>query len=163
MARAADYRTEQVGLRLTHHLAPGVYEYRKGLRREQSVCDGWATRGETAGRGSSENTLPEAAVLMVGHLEQVEAKLNAAILACETAADALARLVLGGFGEHVPAAAEELRCRDAQHGLDAPLWSDDVECRSLPDKRGLCQRHYSAWRRYLQSRNVDTSHHYEPS
>ncbi len=163
MSRAADYRTEQAGLRLTHHLAPAVYEYRAQLRREQSVADGWATRGETASRGSSDNTLPEAAVLMVAHLERVETRLNLLIVAVETAADDLARVVIGGFGEHVPAAAEELRCRDAQHGLDAPLWSDDVECRALPDKKGLCQRHYSAWRRYLQSRNVDTSHHFEPS
>lgn len=158
MGRSADYRTEQVGLRLTHHLAPAVYEYRAALRREQSVADGWATRGETAGRGSPDNSLPEAAVLMVGHLEQVEARLNLLVVAVETAADQLAKMVIGGFGEHVPASADQLRCRDAQkfgRGIwDTKEWSDDIECEDLPTKLGLCARHYSAYYRFRRARNI---------
>jgi hypothetical protein len=53
------------------------------------------------------------------------------------------------------------RCRDGQVGKDAGLWSSDLACAVLPDKKELCTRHYWQWRRYRIAHGIDTSGDFE--
>jgi hypothetical protein len=157
------HRTEQVGLALVHQVAPVVSMALVHLAREVVVFDGWAMRGDSAGRGTSASTVPEAAVLARDQFTTMMEDINDAVWGLEIAAKHLAKLSSDAIGKRLPAAIDMPRCRDAQFGKDAPLWSDDEKCPALPDKGGLCQRHYSAWRRHCIAEGLDTSHHYEPA
>jgi hypothetical protein len=158
-------RTRTLGVTLTDHLAPAVTLALDHLSRERQACDGMAAAGIPTGRGSggSYGSRTETAALRAGrYVEQTDA-IRAAIDAIETATKHLAVLVFTGLGMRVPAAADVTRCREAQHGRDAGAWSDDLACSALPDKAGLCNRHYIAWYRYRRAHNIDTSGDFGPS
>lgn len=146
-----------------NHLAPAVREAKDHLSRELSICDGWPSRGESAGRGTSDRTTTEAAVLRSGRIQAEVDRIDRIVAALEAGAEALAKLVVGGMGERVQAAADVVRCREAQRGRDAHLWSNDMECMDLPSKSGLCGKHYAAYYRYRRAHNIKTDHEFEPA
>jgi hypothetical protein len=154
----AHSRTEQIGLTITNHLAPAVTVALEHLRREQQICDGFAARGESAGRGSSITSSTEGAAMMASRYRQDSADIHNAIERLDQARAELARLV---FVMRAPAALEQKRCRDGQHGRDSGLWSDDPACLALPEKKDLCTKHYWAWRRYRIAHGIDTSGDFE--
>lgn len=156
-------RTEAVGLALTHQIAPAVTAAVAHLTRELAAFDGWAQRGESAGRGTSSHTIPEAMVLYRDPISRDVEDIYDAIWGLEIAAKHLAKLCGTALGRELPAAIDVARCRDGQWGKDADRWSDDRKCAALPDKGQLCQRHYSAWRRHRESQGIDTTRDYEPA
>lgn len=163
MGRAADYRTEQVGLRLVHHVTYSVREYRDQLRRELSEARRLSGAGtDTPGRGGSGTSTVEATILRAEYLETVEQDLNGDITAVENAVETLVQRVKRGFGQHDPPSTDERRCRDAQYGKNAEEWSDDLQCKELPGKLELCPRHYMAWYRYRQANGIDSRDQFEP-
>lgn len=165
MSRDGDYETEQIGLRLSNHLAPLALNAIRDLRRAESLCDGYATRGDSAGRGSTTMRDDTGAALLKA--EEVRARLQKLFNlrnAVQKAVDDYAHFLKTRPEERIPASADKPRCREGQIALGtARLWSDDLECRELGDKRGLCPRHYMRWYRWKVDNEHDISHLFEPS
>lgn len=162
--RASNYRTEQQGLALLHHVAPAVADALTHLRRELVVFDGWASRGDSPGRGSSSSTIPEAAVLARLALTNAIDDVDDAIWGVEIAVKHLAKLAADALGKRLPMSIDQPRCRDGQYDRNPGAWSDDPQCPVLPDKNGLCTRHYSAWRRFkIAEDDDDRASDYEPA
>lgn len=175
MTRRAHYRTEQIALRLLHHISPAVVAALDALRREQSECDGWPNRGGSIGRGTGPTvyveaddyeeagripvTGVEAAAFTGTTVDNRAERINDTIESIEISVSHLARLVIGI--DHTPAAGEERRCMDGQVGRDAVRWSSDTQCRELPVKLGMCEAHYRANLRWRQANHLPVIHYYE--
>lgn len=159
MGRAAHYRTEQIGLRLVNHLAPAVTVALELLQRQRNIADGWPTRGETAGRGTSDHTIPEAAILEAERIDAALEQITDCIESIDISVNYLAKLTIGI--DRTPAASDQLRCKDGQRGRDSALWSRDDQCMELPVKMGLCVTHYQAYYRFRVARNLPVAQYYE--
>ena len=156
-------RTEQAGLMLTHHVSPAVAVAFDHLDRELKAFDGWPSRGDAPGRGTSTSTVPEAAALARLKCSNDIDDLRGAIDNVEIAVRHLAKLANDALGRRVAPSTDVPRCRDGQVGLDGrDDWCDDFNCLALPVKSKLCQRHYSQWQRYKAANGVDRSADYEP-
>lgn len=165
MSRDGDYETEQIGLRFLHHLAPVALNFILRQRRAEAICDGFPSRGDSAGRGTSDSSLTEAAVLRADEIRADLQKMFDLRAACKQAQDAYADFLLRQPEERIPVAIDVPRCRDEQKfgGIDALLWSDDMECPELPSKLKLCAKHYSQYYRYRKAKGISTAHHFEPA
>ena len=171
----AHYRTEQIGLRLVHHIAPAVTAALDAIRREQTECDGWPNRGGSIGRGTGPTvyvdadeyeeggripvTGVEAAAFTGTTVDNRAERINDTIESIEISVSHLAKLVIGI--DHTPAAGDQPRCKDAQVGRDSTLWSDDINCMALPDKGKMCTKHYWQYRRYRIAHGLDTSRDFQ--
>lgn len=153
------YRTEQIGLRLVHHIAPAVTAALELLQRQRNIADGWPARGETAGRGTSDITTTEAAMLEAERLDLETEKIIDTIESIEISVGYLAKLVIGI--DHTPAASDQLRCSDGQTGRDALKWSTNDQCPELPVKMGMCGAHYRAYLRFRQANHLPTVQYFE--
>jgi hypothetical protein len=164
MSRDGDYETEQIGMRLYNHLAPLALNAIRELRREEALCDGYVARGETAGRGNNDRSTTAAAFEKA---EDIRARLQQLFdlrNAVQRAADEYAHFLKTRPEERIPASADKPRCHDGQVALGtARDWSDDIDCRELGDKRGLCPRHYMRWYRWKVDNEHDVTHLFEPS
>lgn len=164
MSRDGDYETEQIGMRLTNHLAPLALNAIRELRREEALCDGYATRGESAGtRTSGVRDSTGAAILKAEDIRERLQRLFNLRNEVQRAVDAYAHFLKTRPEERIPAAADKPRCREGQHGRDASLWSDDLECKELATKLSLCGRHYTQYYRYRREHNIKTAHEFEPA
>lgn len=159
MGRAAHYRTEQIGLRLVNHLAPAVTVALELLQRQRNIADGWPTRGETAGRGTSDHTIPEAAILEAERIDLELEKITDTIESIEISVSHLAKLVIGI--DRTPAALEEPRCREGQRGRDALRWSDDEACPVVGTKLGMCGKHYMQYYRFRVAHRLPVEQYFE--
>jgi hypothetical protein len=174
MSRDGDYETEQIGLRLTNHLAPLALNAIRELRREESLCDGYVARGETAGvptTGRRDST--GAAIIRAEEIRERLQRLFNLRNEVQHAVDSYAHFLKTRPEERIPAAADKPRCRDKQIELLHPNaiemangtkeWSDNTNCRELGEKAGLCPRHYMRWYRWKVDNDHDVSHLFEPS
>lgn len=165
MSRDGDYETEQIGLRLYNHLAPLALNAIRNLRRDEQLCDGYATRGDNTGRNS--RTIRDdtgAAILKAEHIRETLQKLYNLRNTVQRAVDEYANFLKTRPEERIPAAADKPRCREQQATLgSARQWSDELDCQELGEKAGLCPRHYMRWYRWKVDNEHDTSHLFEPS
>lgn len=138
-------RTHDLGQRLIN-LAPQVTIALANLARERSICDGYSTQGDGAGRGCASSSTTEAAALMAEHIALQADDIRHTVTAIETAINTLARLVNHGIGLRAPVVIP--RCNDNQTGRQGGLDWGDYTCEDLPDKAGLCSRCYQRERRW---------------
>lgn len=141
-------RTVRVGLHLANVTAHNVALALNHLALEGAVADGWASRGDGAGRGSAASSTTEAAAIMAGQFHAQANDIRSAIDAIETATKHLDKLTSSSLGMRVPAAFEEIRCRDSQTGRQGAIAWGDVTCEELPAKAGLCSACYQRERRW---------------
>lgn len=157
--RRTHRRTEQIGLRLVHHVAPAVtaaldlYEYKR------DAADGMKARAETDGRGTSDNSITEAATIEAEKWTLKAKEITDKVELIEREVGELARLTIGI--DRTPAAGEEKRCSDGQVGKDAVLWSTNTECPELPVKLGLCGAHAQAYYRYRVAHHLPVAQYFE--
>lgn len=162
MTRRAHYRTEQIGLRLTHHIAPAVTIALDHIDRQRQTADGWPAHGDGVNRGHPDTSTTEAAAIeAIDHLDTEREKIIDVIEGIELAVSHLAKLVIGI--DRTPAAGQERRCSDGQVGKDAILWSTNSQCPELPisTKMGLCGAHARAWLRYRTAHHLPIEQYFE--
>lgn len=155
-------RVVQVGLHLANQDALVVAQALSHLALEQSVCDGWATRGDSAGRGSAASSTTEAAAIMAGQFHHKTDDIRQAIANLEADRQHLARLASESLGLRAPAALAEIRCRDSQMGRQGALEWGDPTCEELPVKAGLCGACYQRERRWRVGHGL-TAREIEPA
>lgn len=154
-------RVVRLGVMLVNQVALDVAEAQVHLHNEHRAST-WPSHGESVGGpSSSSSTATEtSAMARIEFGDEID-DLEDAIWGAEIAVKHLARKAKAALDARAPQSEGVKRCADAQVGRDAPLWSNDLKCRALPDKNGLCQRHYSAWYRYRKAHGLDTSQYYE--
>lgn len=157
--RRAHYRTEQIGLRLIHHIAPAVTAALQRLQAERNSTDGWPPRNANPGRGGSDTSTTESAALAGGYLDTQAEQITDTIESIEISVTHLATLVIGI--DRTPAAGEHKRCSDGQQGRDAVLWSNNTDCAELPTRLDMCGRHYMAYYRYRVAHHLSVDHYFE--
>lgn len=159
MPSAADYRTEQAGWHLCNKIAFLVAEAHIHLKRERSILDGFAARGDSAGRGTGDTSTTEAAATASLEFGRTVEDINDAIDGVEIAIKHLGRLAAEAIGKIAP--VEVPRCKDGQRGRDALKWSDDEQCTELPVKMEMCNKHYMAYYRFRVANHLPVAQYYE--
>lgn len=134
-----DHRTLQAAQTL-NQLAPDVTLALTNLNRERTICDGYGSRGESAGRGGATSSSTEAAAIALQHFTRQTEDIRQTITDIEQAVALLARLTKTSIGMRAP--TDTPRCRDNQMGRQGALeWGDPV-CEDLPTKAQLCYNCY---------------------
>lgn len=158
MARA-HHRTEQIGLRLIHHVAPAVtaaldlYQSKRNTALKASAA--------SDGRGTSDNSPTEAATFESERWDGKVEEIIDTIESIEISVGHLARLTIGI--DRTPAAGWEKRCSDGQVGKDAIKWSSNTDCPELPisTKMGLCGAHARAYLRFRTANHLPVAQYFE--
>lgn len=158
------YRTETIGLRLVNHIARQVTLALVHLEEERLIADGWVAHHlAPGGRASSDTSTTEAAAVAALTFARDAEDIDDAIDGVKYAVDHLEQLTKDALGKRAP--LDVARCRDRMVLLRwrPAEWADtDEQCLALPDKAGLCTKHYWQRRRDLEAQGVDTSHDFEP-
>lgn len=151
LAHAAHY--------LGNIVAPQITAAVQAISERLTHLDGISAGGERNGSSSDVSNPTERIAMKRYSLTAVREDLRDGILDCcntiaklgEMANDALRN------AGHAPEHTEQTLCRDGQQGREGVItWGDPMCCR-LPIKAGLCQAHYSKWRRYRTDKGIDTS------
>jgi hypothetical protein len=159
MGRAADYRTEQVGWHLANKIAFLVAEALVHLSRERRILDGFAARGDSAGRGTGDTSTTEAAATASLEFGRDAEDIKDAIDGVEIAVKHLGKLSADALGKIAP--LDTPRCKEGQRGRDAIKWSDDEQCTELPVKMDMCNKHYMAYYRFRVANHLPVTQYFE--
>jgi hypothetical protein len=156
----------QAGQTLQDITAPNLTAALEHLARELHACDGWAEKGEQLGVHS------EAELTPTERAADLRYELRNAV---EDLRDAKARflLELRNINDAINQAMRMRAPRPTQPSKPtgmcdqtgkegAVVWGDPL-CPATAVKGGMCQAHYTRWRRHRIAMGIDTSKDYEPA
>ena len=155
----------QAGQTLQDITAPNLTAALEHLNREIHACDGFPEKGEQLGvHAESELTPTERAADMrytlrnhVEDLRDAKAKVLADLRALNDAINAAMRI---RAPRPTPTKPSGMCDQTGKEG--AIEWGDPL-CPMPAVKGGMCQAHYTRWRRHRIANGIDTSKDYEPA
>lgn len=153
-------RIQGIGHHLAQNIAPRTTQAQHHLALELTICDGYAAKGETAGRSTSDNTTTEAAALARTHITNQLDEITNSIQHLNDAANRLQTAVTTALKSRAPDVVQIPRCRDNQIGREGAIIWGRTDCLELAVKAGLCMACYKRdwnWRKTqgLQPRDVE--------
>ena len=162
-----DNDLDQAGATLQSHSNMLYQNAHHHLRLELSAADGFPEKGDQLNvRATAELTTVEAhaeARLALTAAQDALRATKADLLAALATMNAQANLALRMRRPRNPVQPDLPKglCRENQAGLHAVIEWGDANCFDYATKKGLCQKHYDAWR-YARIRDgVDITRDYE--
>jgi hypothetical protein len=161
---------DQAGHLLMNVMALSFQQARAHLATEVSYCDGYPAGNDSPNvTASAELTSVERAASTRYDLSTIDLELQALKVETLGMIRLLNEAINRAAGIRVPRTIvrpedkKKNLCCTGQTGLEgAIVWGDPL-CMMPNVKKGLCQAHYSKYRRHCESLGIDRSRDYEPA